>query len=151
MKKLVAIVFVVLIMTMSTSALANSTVSESFTGRLYHHFPDGTTQITYQVVAVANHSYLLKNNTAGLYNGATNQGTKCQRGARATYATVLTQPDFTATVSDGGRKIVVTFSRGSVEVNYRDWIDIDELGNQTLTDWSTTLKTQFYASQEHTK
>lgn len=47
MKKLVAIVFVVLIMTMSTSALANSTVSESFTGRLYHHFPDGTTQITY--------------------------------------------------------------------------------------------------------
>lgn len=150
MKKIVAVVSALLMIFTCTAAMASS-ISETYTAPLYYSFPDGSMQMTSQVIATATHSYLLKNSTTNLYIGATTQGTTCRGGTRTTSVSIGSQPNFTAAVTNEGKTITVKFSGGSVTINYRDMIIVDELGNQTLSSGISTAGRSFNASQTHNK
>ena len=150
MKKVFAIVLAFVLSISSTVAMAAS-VSESFTGKLYYKFPDGTMNVTNQVIGTAAHSYLVKTNTSGLYSGAIDQGTTCRAGSRTTSITKSSNPVFSTTVSSDHKKITVRYSGGSVQISYHDMIIVDSQGNQTLSSDVATHGASFNATKTHTK
>jgi hypothetical protein len=153
MKKVVCFLLMTLMLMSAASALAaNSTITKTYTGPHFEFYYDGTGKMFTKSIAKATHSYLLKNNTAGLYSGATNQGTTLSKLGTTTDISVSTQPSFSATVSDGGNKITVTFSGGFRSISYKADTDVAIDGTRTVRPDITISSGAFItASATHTK
>lgn len=149
-KLLLFVLILTFLMCISNASLASS-ISESFTSALYYRFANGTVNVSSQTIATATHSYLLKNNTQGKYSGATNQGTTCSKGSRTSSVTITSKPNFTASVTNEGNKITVTFSGGRVTIVFQDTYHIDANGTQTLGPESGTQYSSFSQSKTHSK
>lgn len=151
MKKITGTALVLALLTLFSSAMAASTITESFSGNLYHRFSDGSMKLTSQRIATATHSYLIKNNTSNLYSGATDQGTRCTKGTNTTEVTISSQPNFSVNLSSDRKKITVKYSNGSLVIRYHDMLLIDANGNQTISSDICTSGHSFNASKTHSK
>ena len=150
-KKTVSILLLLFITLSVAGALASQTIPQNISASYVEVTHSGQRTTYTQTMATATHNYAPKNNSNNTqYTGATKAATTIAKKGVATSASINTQPNFTATVSNAGKTLKVTYSSGQYKIVFPAQFNVAQNGTRTPA-FSGTQVGPFSGTKTHNK